>query len=563
MLRVTMAAIGMCVLQSASADDRPMSPESYYSESERARALFESKQYAQAVPLIEQLIQHYPDDSSSWLAAAIGLGELGRTEASLKAARRSIEIGAENERYIWFEIAKLHAKAGQRDEALEALERALAARFTPRTRIRDEPAFRAYANDERFRNVAGLLPARAFSRDAGWRYDIAFLAAEARRLHASFTREAFSAEFEAATKALHDDVPRLSDARIRVRLQQLLTLLRDGHTGIDIDHRAQRLPLRLYFFPEGAFIIDAAEPHKDLIGSRVLRIGERSVDQLVAELPSYVPRDNSMGIKWRGPHVLVHMDFLQALGAIQSTSKAAVTISQGNTAERSVELNAVPTSDAELIAFNTSRAPDASTPLYLQRSALLYWTKRLAPETLYFHFSGVWEVPEQSMTEFAAILHRELSDETTRNLIIDVRLNAGGDLGLYPPIMRALAAFRIEDTDHEIFCITGRNTFSAAQAFIGDLERWVRPVFVGEPSSSSPNFVGESTGWFELPYSGTRASVSERHHQHATLPDDRRSWLAPHVPVELTAADYFSNRDPALDAVLRVIGSRVGARKEL
>jgi tetratricopeptide (TPR) repeat protein len=556
MLRATIFAIGVCVLPGANAAERPLSPDSYYFEARRARALFERNQYEQALPLIQRLTGYYEDDSSAWIAAAISANETGRLEQALDAARRAVQIGAASERYNWFEIAKLYAKLGQPDHALESLERALETRYTPRTRIRDEPAFRAlYAND-RFRRIAALLPEQPFSRDEGWRYDLALLAGEARRLHASPRREAFSDEFAKATAELNDRIPGLADGQIRVGMQQLLTLLRDGHTGIDIDHRAQRLPLRLYFFPEGVFIIDASDQHKGLIGSRVTRIGSRSIDQLVADLPAYIPRDNRVGIDWRGPHTLVHMDFLQALGAVQRTNAASVEVENAKGTKRIVGLVSVPAADAEWRSLYTSRQTLAETPLHLQRAATPYWTRRLSPQTLYFQFNGVWETREQSIKDFALALHRDLDDGMTRNLIVDVRHNPGGNLGLYPPLLQAISAFRIGDTRHEIYCITGRNTFSAAQAFIGDLERLVNPVFVGEPSSSSPNFVGESTGWIELPYSGTRVMISERHHQHAALPDDARTWIAPHLPVELTASDYFSNRDPVMDAVLRVIESR-------
>lgn len=553
MLRVTLVAIGLCVLQGAGAEEQALSPETYYSELHRARELFEAKQYERALPLLEKLTEYYSDDSSTWLTAAISANATGDAERALDAARRANQLGVANERYNWFEIAKLDAKRGRQDLALDSLERALEKRFTPRTRIRDEPAFSAFATDARFRRIAGLLPEHDFSRDEGWRYDLAFLTEEARRLHASPRREAFSTEFANAARALSDRIPQLSDGQIRVGMQALLTLLRDGHTGVDIDYRAQRLPIRLYFFPEGVFVIDASEEHQALIGSRITRIGTRSIEQLVAALPPYVPRDNREGLKWRGPHTLVHMDFLRALGAVRTATAATVAIESSSGVQRTLDLTAIPASDAELRSLYTSRPTTAQTPIYLQRLATPYWTQRLTPRTLYFQFNGVWEMREQSIKEFAAQLHHELDEPATRDLIVDVRHNPGGDLGLYAPILQAISAFRINDDDHEIYCITGRNTFSAAQAFIGDLERLVNPVFVGEPSSSSPNFVGESTGWIELPYSGTRVSISERHHQHAALPDDGRSWIAPQLPVTLGSTDYFSNQDPALKAVLRVI----------
>ena len=467
----------------------------------------------------------------------------------------SIEAGDfQSKRYAYFELAKRYAHDGRREEALDLLERALASRFTPRTQILNEPAFQAFANDERFRRISGQLPAGDFSRDEGWRYDIAFLSDEARRLHASPTREAFSAEFERATKALSDAVPTLSDTQIRVKLQMLLTLLHDGHTGVDIDQDARRLPVRLYFFKDGVFVIDASDGHKELIGSRVLRIGSRSVDELLTELPRYVPHDNAMNIKWRGPATLTRTQFLQALGAADSLDSATLTLARDGRKSRVVKLSSIPVTDRELVGLVPPSQASAPPPRYLKQPSTTYWFEPIGTETLYLQFNGVFDMRGgPSIPEFAEAVQKELAKGAVQNLIVDVRLNSGGDLGLYPPLFRVLAGFRASSSQHRIFCIIGRNTFSAAQAFIGDLERFVSPVFVGEPSGSSPNFTGESTAWFELPYSHTRVNVSERYHQHSTFPDDARKWIAPRIPVELTSTDYFANRDPAMEAILAVL----------
>ena len=300
------------------------------------------------------------------------------------------------------------------------------------------------------------------------------------------------------------------------------------------------MPVRLYFFTDGVFVIDATDDYKALIGSRVLRIGSRSIDELLSELPQYVPRDNAMGVKWRGPRTLTGMDFLQALGAADSLESATLTLERDGRKPRTVKVASVPVTDRDLVGLIPPPKTTAPTPRYLQRLSTTYWFEPIAAETLYLQFNGVYNMPGgPSIADFADSLQKELGKGAVQNLIVDVRLNPGGDLGLYPPLLRVLGAFRASSPRHEIYCIIGRNTFSAAQAFIGDLERFVSPVFVGEPSGSSPNFTGESTGWFELPYSHTRVNISERYHQHSAFPDDARKWIAPRIPVELELEGLF------------------------
>ena len=138
------------------------------------------------------------------------------------------------------------------------------------------------------------------------------------------------------------------------------------------------------------------------------------------------------------------------------------------------------------------------------------------------------------------------------NLIVDVRHNSGGNSNIYPPLLRVLSYFQESAPDHRIFFLAGRNTFSAAQNFSTNVERLTNAIFVGEPTGASPNFVGEGPNLFELPYSRAQVSISNWYHQFSFW-SDTRSWIAPAIPVELSSADYFANRDPVLDAVLALI----------
>ena len=118
-------------------------------------------------------------------------------------------------------------------------------------------------------------------------------------------------------------------------------------------------------------------------------------------------------------------------------------------------------------------------------------------------------------------------------------------------IVGAIVGFEQSSPENRIFVITGRNTFSAAQNFINRVERLTNATFVGEPSSSSPNFVGEETDLL-LPWSRLRGSISTRYWQDSD-PWDERPWIAPDLAVELTVEQYLEGVDPVLERVLQEI----------
>ena len=43
---------------------------------------------------------------------------------------------------------------------------------------------------------------------------------------------------------------------------------------------------------------------------------------------------------------------------------------------------------------------------------------------------------------------------------------------------------------------------------------------------------------------------------HDSYWGDNRPWIAPYLPIELSSADYFANRDPVLETVLALIEQR-------
>jgi len=138
--------------------------------------------------------------------------------------------------------------------------------------------------------------------------------------------------------------------------------------------------------------------------------------------------------------------------------------------------------------------------------------------------------------------------EAVDYLILDIRLNDGGNNLLNRPLVHHLIRCDRINRWGGFFTIIGRQTFSAAMNLAVDLERSTRVLFVGEPTGASPNHYGEN-GVIVLPHSGLEVSVSTLWWQYST-PYDDRPWIAPDLPARLSTVDYVANRDPAVDAAL-------------
>ncbi|MEQ8860384.1 MAG: hypothetical protein RIC56_17225 [Pseudomonadales bacterium] len=541
----------MALAVPAGAAEAPSGPADYLSLKLEADARWRAGDVAGAVPLYQTLVTADPQDGGMMFRLARGLHELGRTAGALPFALQALERGFADEEATALVMAQAMAQSGDRDAALAWLERALAAPLEDRPALKTDEAFAALRDDARFRRLAGFAPADLDDRVAGWRYDLEFFADEARRLHAAPDRRAWSEAFAAAVAGLAARVPELDDVAVAVELQRIVAgQLADGHSRIR-SAPTQRvpfpglLPLEFYFFSDGLFVIGAGEAHADLIGRRVQAIGGRPLDDVLADLAPYVSRDNDQGLLWLGPVYLRSPAFLRAMGYADALDRVAITLDMPE-GPRTVELAPEP---AERANASLRPPPEGAPPRWLARVAENYWFEPLPElDAVYVQFNQVRDAQDgPSIAEFAGLVRNAIEQAGAANLIIDVRHNSGGNNFLHWPLTRLVAWHGLAGADRRSFVITGRNTFSACQDFVNFLDRGTNAVFVGEVSSSRPNFVGEDTS-VALPWSGIRLSISSRWWQDS-YPADQRPYVPLSMPVALSSSDWLAGRDPVLDAL--------------
>lgn len=553
-VRATVVTLCLGLVATPVAAQR-LTPVERYTLLRTADSAYRHRDYAGAVALYQRITADYPGDGDLWLRSVFA-SSYGGGGDRMVAAERAIEYGSYffRER-LAHEIARAHALAGNKPAAMEWIRRSLDMRYTPRTTMKTDSAFKGYHQDADFRVLAGMLPDRTFTRDEGLRYDLQFLAGEAKRLHTSFKRQAFSPAFEQAVKALDARIPTLTDRQVVVEFQRLVVLLEDGHTKVEAPARFGQLPIDLYLFSDGLFVVGGVGEGAALIGARVVRFGSRTVDEILTEARHYIHRDNDNGIKWIGAWMFTLPDYLQAMGGTTSPDEATLTVERRDGTVSSVRLVAGPQRYSYPLKLGPAPGSRAA-PTWLQKVGTPLWFTAIpAAHAVYVQFNQVRENDGETFAASAAKIQRAVSTPGVRNLIVDVRHNTGGNSFLFPPLLRVIGGFQELRPGNRIFALTSRHTFSAAQNFSTNLERQTDAVFVGEPTGSSPNFVGEGPNFFELPYSGTRVTISSWYHQFSFW-NDTRQWIAPDLPVELSSGDYFANRDPVLEAIVEIIRQR-------
>jgi hypothetical protein len=203
---------------------------------------------------------------------------------------------------------------------------------------------------------------------------------------------------------------------------------------------------------------------------------------------------------------------------------------------------------------NLSQTLPEKVPLYLKDMGTAHWWELIAEKKLvYCQVNKILNAPDQSFAQFVQRLFRFYDSTHAEKLVIDMRWNNGGNTMLVMPLIDSIIRRPDLNKRGNLYVIIGRRTYSAAQNTSTYLERFTNPIFVGEPTGSSPNFVGEEEPLI-LPYSKTIINVSDLYWQ-SSWPFDKRKWIAPLLYTPPRFEYFKSNRDPAMEAIMDYISA--------
>jgi hypothetical protein len=468
---------------------------------------------------------------------------------------------------IGYRIACCQAALGRRDEAIDALTAALVAGFRELHRARDDEYWQPWHDDRRLRDLLGIMDADALPRDQGWRFDLALLAREIKRLAYAPFGIISEDEFDRRVERLDHDIPALTDAQVLVGMMRLVRHLDDGHAGVrppeKHDELSRMLPVDFFLFTEGLFIIAAGPGHEKLLGAKVEKVGDRTVEEAIAALDPVIVRDNEQQVTFMITTLLRSTAILHGLGIIDDLATATLTICATDGTREQITLAAEP-GEFRLYRYppDWTELPDTvpgnPRPLHLRHRDLPYWFEYLpAADLVYFQYNAVRNHPAETLAAFCDRLFGFIADRRPAGLVLDLRWNGGGNTFLSQALLHHLIGCPAIKRRGALFVIIGRWTFSAAQNTVTAIDRETSAIFVGEPTGSRPNFIGESI-WFELPYSKVRANAADLFWQ-TSWPDDHRTWVAPDIYTPPTFEAYRRNQDPAMDAILAIRESFPGS----
>ncbi|MDQ1534537.1 MAG: hypothetical protein QOF28_2298 [Actinomycetota bacterium] len=335
---------------------------------------------------------------------------------------------------------------------------------------------------------------------------------------------------------------------LTVELMRTIALLgpRNGHSAIHplddhpVPHHAY--PLALHEFEDGVFVV-AAE-NFDLVGAELVAVDGIEITDVLRAVTPLVAHDNEWTIRARRPTFVIYAAVLRGLGLVEDESRATFRLRVPNASTVDAELKAVSAGDY-WSGFASGDWFPAFGVSYLRRRNEWHWAEPTADGRV-VHVA--YNVTLGDVSGFARDVDALAASARTRLVVLDLRLNGGGDNRTYEPLLTSMQ--RLGDTTR-LAVLTSRMTFSAAMQLVVELEQKTPATFVGEPTGGSPNQYGDAIV-VELPNAGLNAHVATIAWQTAGASDDRLT-REPDIPVVHLSKPYFADDDPVLNTAIAAL----------
>lgn len=394
---------------------------------------------------------------------------------------------------------------------------------------------------------------------AQWQHDLKFLQETVHKDYSHLFKKVTAEKFDSEVEKLYQEIPALKDHEVAVGLARIVSLFEYGHTRVELRGGIvpyHQLPINLYQFNDGVYIEGTNKENSIALGAKVIRIEATPIDDAIQLVYPVVPVENDQYFKAYGINFLVIPEVLHGQRIIKALNQnVTFTLEKNGQTFQHTFTSTAPNLMKKEYGMTRhqgdwlSAREQGNRPYYLKNLEKIYYYEYIPDKkTVYVRQSQVQDDPSADIPTFYAEVFDFIDKNDVEKLVIDVRLNGGGNNYKNKPVVAGIMASHKINKPGSLFVIIGRRTFSACQNLINEFDNYTNAIFVGEPSSENVNFYGDNRT-VRLPNSDFPVRLSFAWWQDKPQWENA-DWQAPHLAVDMSFEEYSTNQDPVLDTIL-------------
>jgi hypothetical protein len=344
---------------------------------------------------------------------------------------------------------------------------------------------------------------------------------------------------------------------------QVVASIHDGHTRLvasNLHGFRDIFPVRMYEFSDGIFITGIDEKYTEFIGTKVQKIGQISAEEALKRTGALAFADNAFSRKNQAPFIVIACKYAYGLGITDTADKLSLVVETSKGSHDEIILSTVTPPGANNMQRGLDIGPvgipfasaftgtEKELPLYLKHldGNHNYWFEHdKQHRAIYMQFNMVVHQKDENFKKF----YKRMFDYIDKNsksidkFILDLRFNSGGNGLMVLPFMNEI----INRLGH-LYTLIGRRSFSAAVLLVAEMMLHTQTLLVGEPAGAAQNMFSDIVNGGTLPNSGATLFISSEYFNIA-WPANKNYTIPPHYPAPFSSLDFFSGKDPALEAI--------------
>lgn len=374
-----------------------------------------------------------------------------------------------------------------------------------------------------------------------------------------------------------------STADLVLDVMQAVATPHNGHTAPMVGRLLDSLPVRLWWFSDGLYILSAAPGYESILGSRIEKFGQLTTIESLDRVAPYISGTDQR-IRYLSASYLTSKMVLDRIGVLASRNSVPLTLRLKNGETKTVSLSVSkpdPYDVREPIFFGwSSLIPDEKgkenrwahvldgakkrSPGYGKPEPLAVQWIGDGEKTLYIRSNFIQSKGKDSLADafLFGVIQKQVVPKQPRLIVVDLRLNNGGNF--FETILFSQTLPKLLPRDGKIFVLVSRATFSAALVTVATLKRAnpANVILVGETMGDNGHFWDEPETK-TLPNSRIQVFYSTKFEDFekgcagnvdcywpAAVFAQSPINLEPEVKIAVPFIDYAMGNDPVLDAVL-------------
>ena len=381
-----------------------------------------------------------------------------------------------------------------------------------------------------------------------WQVDLDFICKKVEMLFVT-EQPHLKATFLEKAADLRAKIPQWTDQRTIIELAKLMAGLQDAHSSINILFDGisifDKVPLAFYAFEEEWYVIAAHPDFKELVGGKVVRIGQKNMKEVKLKIESLLSADNELEYWANGGLYLQMPAALFELGLIKQAEMLTLELSMMDGSRTSWAVPAIPARQInEGPPWISARSAALRSPFNSGKKHEHYFYEYLEKEGLFYCYYGRAQDQEgrPALKKFFRQMFKIIDEVQPQKLLIDLRNNSGGDYNKSWPLIKEIEKRKGLNQQGKIFVATSRHTYSAAVVTAIFLKQQTAAILLGEPGRSNPMQTDDAS-FFDLPNSGLRLGLTVKL-RHPMPELGGKAYLAVDIPLEIRFAGFVSGKDP-------------------